>query len=44
VSVEDCALLAKKMDDFDRITALPEKMTQVTVSANFLTGSFTQLH
>src|SRR5215472_18518903 len=42
--VEDSALLAQEMDDFDWIATLPEKMAEVVICADFLADSFAQLN
>src|SRR6266403_5099231 len=44
VGVEKGALLAEKVDDFDRIAALPEEMAQIAVRANFFADGFAEFH
>src|SRR5713226_80883 len=44
VRVENRALFSKKVDDFDRIAALPEEVAQIAVRANLLAGGFAELH
>src|SRR5690242_16802912 len=43
VSMVNGALLAEEMDDFDGIAALPEKMAQVIVGANFFADGLAKL-
>src|SRR5271165_3652243 len=42
--VEERALLAEEMNDFDRITTLPEEVAEVAVCADFLADGFAQVH
>src|SRR5712692_9507111 len=44
VGMEECALLAEKMDDLDGIAALPEEMAEIAVRANLLADSFAKFH
>src|SRR5947207_749231 len=44
VRVEKSALFTEKVDDFDRIAALPEEMAQITVRANFFADGLAEFH
>src|SRR6267142_1458203 len=44
VRVKEGALLAEEVDDFDGIAALPEKMAQIAVRADFFADGFAELH
>src|SRR5260370_19588302 len=44
VRVEKRALFSEKVDNFDRITTLPEKVAQIAVCADLFTNSLAKLH
>src|SRR6266850_2121545 len=44
VRVKEGALLAEEVDNFDGIAALPEKMAQIAVRADFFADGFAELH
>src|SRR6266403_2552684 len=44
VGVKEGALLAEEMNDFDGIAALPEKVAQIAVRADFFADGFAELH
>src|SRR3989441_9079882 len=44
VRVEKSALFTEKVDDFDRIAALPEEMAQIAVRANFFADGLAECH
>src|SRR5260370_5169941 len=44
VRVENRALLPQKVDNFDRVASLPEKVAQVAIRANLFSDSFAELH
>ena len=44
VRVEKGALFAQKVDDFDRITALPKEVAQIAVCTDFFAGGLAELH
>src|SRR6266850_1418727 len=44
VRVKEGALLVEEVDNFDGIAALPEKMAQIAVRADFFANGFAELH